>query len=274
MISVVVLTFNEEANIRCTLESVQGFSDDIHVVDSFSTDGTLDISREFDVTIHQNAWDGWAAQRNWTQDNVKLAYPWVLYLDADEILTDSAKAEILERIQNAGPEVQGFYLPFEFWFLGRKIGKAMVPHLRLVKHESVRWYAEGAREYNSAPKDSPVLQNYLIHKDNRDLSFWTTSFIKKAESESEFVYQKSQEKIAWRKLLTELDIKSLLRILLYRVAPPFVRVLPIFIYRLLFQTRLRDGWPAFHYSVLIALWYPILVDCFYLDKKWGRSNGK
>jgi glycosyltransferase involved in cell wall biosynthesis len=274
MISVVVLTFNEEANIRYTLESAQNFSDDIHVVDSFSTDRTLDIAGEFDVTIHQNLWDGWAAQRNWTQDNANLVHPWVLYLDADEILTDAAKAEILEKTRNAGPEVQGYYLPFEFWFLGRKISKAMVPHLRLVKHESVRWYAEGAREYNSAPKDSPTLETYLIHKDNRDLRFWATSFIKKAQSESEFVYQKSLEKIEWRKMFMELNVKSLLRVLLYRAAPPFVRVLPIFIYRLLFQTRLRDGWPAFHYSVLIALWYPILVDCFYLEKKWGRNNGK
>lgn len=274
MISVVVLTFNEEENIRYTLKSVQGFSDDIHVVDSFSTDRTLEIAGEFDVTIHQNPWGGWAAQRNWTQDNANLAHPWVLYLDADEILPDAAKAEILEKIRNASLEVQGYYLPFEFWFLGRKISKAMVPHLRLVKHGSVRWYAEGAREYNSAPKDSPTLETYLIHRDNRDLSFWTTSFIKKAQIESEFVYQKSLEKIEWRKMFRELNVKSLLRSLLYRAAPPFVRVLPIFVYRLLFQTRFRDGWPAFHYSVLIALWYPILVDCFYLDKKWRRSNGK
>ena len=271
-VSVVVLTFNEEENIRFTLESVAGFSDDIHVVDSLSTDRTVEIASEFDTTIHLNPWGGWAAQRNWAQEHIPIKYPWILYLDADEILTVEAKEEIVRLIHGAGSEISGFYLPFEFWFLDRKIGKGMVPHLRLVRHESVKWRAEGAREYNSAPKDSPTLKSRLIHRDNRGLVFWATSFIKKAEMESEFIYHNSVKDVNWLVLLRTSGMKNFMRTFLYRIAPPFLRIIPIFIYRLIFQTSWREGWPAIHYSILISLWYPILVDCLYLDKKWRRRS--
>ncbi len=267
MISVVVLTFNEEANLRYTLQSVQGFSADVHVVDSFSTDSTLAIAREFDVKIHQNQWNGWAAQRNWAQQNCALAHPWVLYLDADEILTEEAKEEILQRVARADSGTVGFYLKFDFWFLGHRISKAMVPHLRLVRHEQVSWHAEGAREYNSAPKDSPTIQAHLIHRDNRDLTFWATSFVRKAKMESEYVHTMSDRRVEWSKMFRKGGLKPQLRSALFRFMPPFLRVLPIFLYRMLFHTRLRDGWPAIQYNILISLWYPLLVDCFYLEKK-------
>lgn len=272
MISVVVLTFNEEDNLRFTLEALQDFPGDIHVVDSYSTDSTLDIASDFNVAVHQNAWDGWAAQRNWAQENCSLAHPWVLYLDADEIMTEEAQAEILERVRNASSETAGFYLQFEFWFLGHKISRAMVPHLRLVDTSRVHWIAQGAREYNTAPKDSPVIQARLIHRDNRDLMFWATSFIKKAHMESQFVYDLKQKKPEWGRMFKNREIKALVRTVLSRFLPPFIRVLPFFFYRMIFSVRLRDGWPAIQYNILISLWYPLLVECFLLEKRLGGNK--
>ena len=83
-ISVIVTTYNEEANIARCLENLRGFGE-IIVVDSFSSDRTLDIAREFPVTIYTRAYRSAAKQKNWAPERVRN--DWVLILDADERAT-------------------------------------------------------------------------------------------------------------------------------------------------------------------------------------------
>jgi glycosyltransferase involved in cell wall biosynthesis len=91
-LSVVIITLNEENNIGDCLESLQGVADEILVVDSFSTDGTEDICRKYNVRFIQNKWEGYIAQRNYAQE--LASHPVLFNIDADERLSDQLRESI------------------------------------------------------------------------------------------------------------------------------------------------------------------------------------
>jgi len=93
-LSVVIITFNEELNIKRCLESIQGVADDVVIVDSFSTDRTEEISKKFNVNFIQRKWEGYSNTKNFA--NAQAKYDWILSLDADEALSDELKNSILE----------------------------------------------------------------------------------------------------------------------------------------------------------------------------------
>ena len=90
-LSIAILTFNEAANIRRTLESV-AWADELVVVDSGSTDETLAIARQFGTKIYVESWKGYGAQVNSALD--KCTSPWMFILDADEVMTPELVGEI------------------------------------------------------------------------------------------------------------------------------------------------------------------------------------
>jgi glycosyltransferase involved in cell wall biosynthesis len=91
-ISVVIISFNEERNIGRCLESVSGISDEILVLDSFSTDGTETICRKYGVRFEQHAFDGYGMQKNRALQ--MASYEYILSLDADEALSDEARETV------------------------------------------------------------------------------------------------------------------------------------------------------------------------------------
>ena len=120
-LNIIVLTYNEEVNIRECLKSARELSEDIFLVDSFSTDRTLDIARSFTDKVYQNPWVDWATQRNWALDHLPLPHEWVFFLDADERVTPEFAAELCQRLPQAPPEVAGLNVHFRFFFLGRPL---------------------------------------------------------------------------------------------------------------------------------------------------------
>jgi len=103
-LSVVIITFNEERNIRRCLESIKDIADEIVVVDSFSKDETENICSEFGVRFIPHAFEGHIQQKNYAIDQAN--FDWILSLDADEALDDVLKRSILEIKQN--PTFKGY----------------------------------------------------------------------------------------------------------------------------------------------------------------------
>ena len=99
MISVLILTRNEENNLPYCLASVR-WSDDIHVLDSMSTDGTSAIATAAGATLTQRPFDNWASHQNWALQNLPFKHPWVFYLDADELATPELQAGMLAAVQS------------------------------------------------------------------------------------------------------------------------------------------------------------------------------
>ncbi len=117
-ISGCVITYNEEENIRACLESLS-FCDEIVVVDSFSTDRTLEISRKYTDRIFQNKYEGNITQKNFALGKVKSE--WVLSLDADERVSPELRAEILEESAKGLGRCSGFLIKRHVYYLGKWI---------------------------------------------------------------------------------------------------------------------------------------------------------
>ncbi|MVM32527.1 glycosyltransferase [Spirosoma sp. HMF4905] len=118
MISIIILTKNEENDLPSCLEAIQ-WTNDIHILDSGSTDKTLQIARTFGANIASNPFESFGKQRNYALDNLAISYEWILFLDADEIITESCKNEIINAVNQAGEDVAGFYLCWKMMLEGK-----------------------------------------------------------------------------------------------------------------------------------------------------------
>ncbi|HXY14856.1 MAG TPA: glycosyltransferase family 2 protein [Terriglobales bacterium] len=166
-LSVVLITQNEEANLSRTLESVfpliREGRGEIIVVDSGSTDRTLEIARSFGAKIYSEPWKGFAGQKNSAID--KAAGDWVLQLDADEQLEPELVTEI-DQALGTNPKVDGFWIPRKNFFLGRWIrhgGFYPDPKLRLIRHGAGKFQEYGAHPTIKVNGPTGRFQHALIH---------------------------------------------------------------------------------------------------------------
>src|SRR5450432_747963 len=114
-VSVLVPVKNEIANIRECLRSLE-FADEVVVVDSASTDGTVAVAEEMGARVVQFHWDGkFPRKKNWALEHVPWRHDWVLIVDADERIPPELAREIGDAIQRPGWD--GFFLNRRFWFL-------------------------------------------------------------------------------------------------------------------------------------------------------------
>lgn len=162
MISVLALTKNEQQDLPACLDSL-GWSDDIHVYDSFSTDRTLDIAQAAGAHITQRQFDDWSSHQNWGLVNIPFRYQWVFYLDADERVTPELADSLQRAVRNPGDKVAFRVKRRDFW--GERWLKHAVAssyYVRLFRPEKMRY--ERLVNPISIP-DGPVgeLDGYLDH---------------------------------------------------------------------------------------------------------------
>jgi len=165
--SVVLITLNEEANLPRTLDSVMPLVRDgkgeIIVVDSGSTDRTLEIARSYGAGTFVEPWKGFAAQKNSAMD--KASADWLLQLDADEALEPALAEEINTAIEN-NSAASGFWIPRKNFFLGRWIkhgGFYPDRKLRLIRRGAGKFEEYGAHPTIKATGPTGRLQHALIH---------------------------------------------------------------------------------------------------------------
>jgi len=117
-ISACVLTFNEERKIERCLKSIS-WCDEIVVMDSFSTDRTLEICRRYTERVYQHEWMGYVGQRNLIRD--LAAHPWILFLDSDEEVSPQLRVEIMAEFERGTSDVVGYEFPRQVYFVGKWI---------------------------------------------------------------------------------------------------------------------------------------------------------
>ncbi|RYG41917.1 MAG: glycosyltransferase family 2 protein, partial [Chitinophagaceae bacterium] len=121
-ISIIILTYNEEQNIAACLESAKELSDNIIVVDSGSTDKTLEIAARYNAVVYHHPFENYSKQRNWAFQNVEAKHGWFLNMDADHRLTPEIVKEIKEVFSQGVPsDVNGFMASRRTMFLNRWI---------------------------------------------------------------------------------------------------------------------------------------------------------
>ena len=112
---VAIITFNEEENIARTLESIADIASEVIIVDSNSSDRTVAIAKEFGAEIFIEGWKGHIKQKN--SALIKCNQPWILSLDADEVVSPELKLAIIEKIINS--EADGYYINRKTHYLGK-----------------------------------------------------------------------------------------------------------------------------------------------------------
>jgi len=188
-VSVVIVTHNEERNIREAFQSIKGAAE-IVVIDAFSTDKTLDICREYTDKIYQKEWQGYAKQK---QTGIEHASSkWVFILDSDERFTDSLWKEI-EAIVSSDDKYSGYYVPRKNFFLGTWISHGgWWPDytLRLFLREKAFMQERSVHEKVIVQGGAGYLTNHLEHYTYRTVS----EYIKKMDIYSTLSAQELKEK--------------------------------------------------------------------------------
>ena len=132
-IAALILTYNEEKNIKECINSLK-FTDNIYVVDSFSTDKTITISEKLGVTVLQRRFDTYADQRNFAFKKIPNDYEWILMFDADERITSDLEIEILNELKDCNEEITSFRLRRKDIFNGKWL-KRSTEHLTIFIEE-------------------------------------------------------------------------------------------------------------------------------------------
>jgi glycosyltransferase involved in cell wall biosynthesis len=259
-VSVVILTLNEEANIVACLASCS-WCDDVHVLDSGSTDRTIELARQNGAAVHVHPFKAFGDQRNWAIDHIATRHEWIFHLDADERFTPQLVAAVAS-IVGGGPLEPGFYVPEKLIFMGRWLKRAAgYPkyQMRLFHKARTRFrdYGHGQRELTDGAVgmlDEPYLHlafskglDDWIHKHNRYSSLEAQQAYAASWQRLPVVWLATREPVrrrrAWKELAYHLPMR------------PFARwFVTLFIRGGMFEGR--AGWT---YARLIALYEEMIT---------------
>jgi glycosyltransferase involved in cell wall biosynthesis len=261
VISVLVLTKNEEQDLPGCLASV-AWSDDVHVLDSMSTDRTVEIAREHGAQVTERAFDNWAAHQNWALANVPFRHPWVFYIDADERLTPALREAMLAAVKMPG-EAVAFRVERRDFFMGTWLRHVQVSafYMRLFRPERMRY--ERLVNPVSIP-DGPVgtVHGYLDHFPfSKGISQWITrhNAYSTLEAQQIAANRKDQAQFSLMAAFFERDFhrrRYHQKELFYRIpGRPFAKFLLLYFVKRGFL----DGRAGLTYSVLQAIYEYFIV---------------
>jgi len=176
-LSVVIITHNEEKRIRPTLESVK-WCDEIIVVDSCSTDKTVDICQEYNhCQVYTQPFLGFGLQKRFAVE--KATNDWILSVDADEVMTDALQKEIKTLMSKPTIPYSGFYLPITLVFMNRvfKYGSENKKlHLRLFNRNACNFNDKNLHETVEATGTTSKLENEILHYSYIDIEQYFHKF--------------------------------------------------------------------------------------------------
>jgi glycosyltransferase involved in cell wall biosynthesis len=250
---------NEEANLGRCLESV-AWVEDKFVVDSRSTDQTIEIAEELGAKVVQFEYKGgWPKKKNWALQNLPFAHEWVLILDADECLPPEAEEEIRMIVSNPNEKHSGYWINRRYFFLGKPLKHAYFPNwnLRLFKHKLGRYEKitdlstdSGDHEIHehvvvkgSTGKLKSIMDHHafptidsFVEKHNRYSNWEAVVESSSTDDESALQHDGVKGKRRLRRIFRKLPFRPTLR----------------FLYVYLWQGGILDGWPGYVFARLHA----------------------
>ena len=200
-ISATIITFNEERNLPRAIESLR-CADVIVVVDSGSSDRTVEIAQNLGARIVETAWPGYANQKNFAAEQAQN--DWILSLDADESLSEALEAEIW-RLKKEGPRFDGYTMPRQAKYLGRWIkhsGWYPDRKVRLYHRQKAQWVGDYVHE--SVKLDGSVghLDSNLLHFTCDSLSEHLRTMDRYTTLAAEQLIE-SHTRVTWGRLILE-----------------------------------------------------------------------
>jgi len=257
-VSVVILTLNEEVNIVDCLASCR-WCDDVHVVDSGSTDRTVELAEQCGAKVYHHPFTSFGEQRNWAIDNVTAQHEWIFHLDADERFTPDLVQEMANRLADGGDheESDGYHIPQKLMLMGRWLKRAggyPTYQVRLFHKQRMRFidYGHGQREDPEA-RTQVFESPYIHHAFSKGVFEWIEKHNRYSTLEALQVISGYRDEWKYTDLFSFHRIKRwrAWKEFLYRVpGRPFIRMMGVLLIHGGF-IECRAGWT---YARLIAMY--------------------
>lgn len=266
-ISVIILTYNEEQHIERCINSIRSIASSIFVIDSYSTDKTVQLAKSMGAVVCQNKWpNSHSRQVNWALDNCDIQTKWVMRLDADEVVTPELAEEIIIELKQE-TKVKGYILNRGHIFLGRKMrhgGNYPTRLLRIWEHGFGYCEDKLMDEHIVLTGDYEikVLSHSFWDHNLNNITWWTEKHnsysTKEAIMQLKNKYQlNNNESVNSNK---QSQFKRFLKYKIYEKLPKSLRSFLYFIYRYIFRVGFLDGYQGLVWNFLQGFWYRFLVD--------------
>jgi len=253
-ITPLILTYNESPNIGRILQRLT-WAKRIVVIDSYSTDETLEILKSFpQVDVYQRKFDTFANQDNHGLD--QITSEWVLSLDADYLLTE----ELIEEINRLEPNdsISAYWVRFKYCVFGKALrGSLYPPRKVLYRRERARYEDDGHAHCVMVEGKTARLSSYMLHDDRKSLSRWLSSQDRYSLQEAEKLRQTPRK---------HLNLADLIR--RSKVLAPIVSLF----YCLIIQRGMLDGWAGWHYALQRSLAETLLAIRLVEDEQFNSDS--
>lgn len=262
---VIILTYNEELHITRVLQSLKAINPipDIYVIDSGSTDNTVQLAESFGVTVLHRKWKNYSDQFNWGIDQVRNSYRWIFRIDADEFI-DKVLAEEISRATSHAENYLGFFVYRNIKFCGHSIRYGFVnPTKQLRLFDSRKSYCENTwmDEHIICEKPIGTLKGRLIDDNRQTVDWWIQKHNKYASREAIDILLEQNGSYKTNENLVGLNgVKRVLKKNLYLKFPSSVRAWIYFALRYCVGLGFLDSRFGRQYHFMQGLWYRQLVD--------------
>jgi len=269
MLTTIILTKNEEKHIARAINSVEGISERVVVVDSGSTDRTVELARELGAQVLENPWTNYATQFNWSLDQLPEGTEWVLRLDADEYITPKLHAQIAEALKTTGNDVGAMVVSRRMHFMGRAIrwgGVFPIRIIRVFRHGQGRCENRWMDEHIIISGEAIELSGEIIDDNHNPITWWTEKHNSYASREVvdllnvEMNFMDGFETVACLEGRQQVGVKRWLKEQVYAKSPGGLRAILYFLYRYIINLGFLDGKEGTAFHVLQGFWYRYLVD--------------
>lgn len=258
-ITAIILTKNEAVNIVDCIRSIKETVKRIIVMDSYSTDKTVDLAKQYGAEVYQHSFETHARQYKYAVESSNIATRWILRIDADERLTPESAKE-LEDICNSNMtnDLTGIIVRFKKNFLGKDLYHGGVyPWKKLICYKTGKGDIEDrAMDEHIVVFEGRVveLKNDSLHFDFKSLEAWTAKhnwYSSKEAADYFMIGEREREKK---------NIKTAIKNNVYYKLPIGMRAHIYYLYRYYFRLGFLDGKEGKIYAFLQAYWYRYLVD--------------
>lgn len=264
-ITAIILTKNEEVNIERCIQSIKNIVDRIVVVDSGSTDRTIELAECMGAEIYQHPFKNYAAQFNWALDNTNISTTWVYRIDADECVTEDLADEIVNECKiHHDDDVTAFLMKHKLYFLGRYLthgGAYPFIKITIFKPQFARFEEREMGEH-VVPQTGRCLQlkNDCLHYDSKNLNAFIDKHNWYATREVADYYERKDSLEKQASLYEVAEKTKKLRDGFYYKLPKFFRARVYFWYRYYFKLGFLDGQAGKIYAWMQAYMYRYIVD--------------
>ncbi len=267
-VTLLVLTFNEDIHISRLLSKTKNVFSRIILIDSFSSDQTIEIAKEHGVEIYFNKWPGCQSlQLNWALENIKFDTEWIFRLDADEYLSLSLINEIESKLPKLDNNISAVYIKLSRIFLNKKLSHFSnnIYIIRLFKHKKCIYDNNIMDEkIKLLEGEFTTFKHDFFDHNLRNLDYWVEKHNYYSTREAIQFFLNFQN--------SDLSTKSSYSKYIYYKLPIFLRPFLFFIYRYFILFGFVDGVSGFLWHFHQCLWYRVLVDSKIFEIKFNNGN--